>query len=217
MTGPPTLLSVTAFARTHDVSKAAAQKWEAKGYLTKREGKVWAEASDRTLQHAGLGRFSEVAAGRQPAAATGNPSVAAEVAAPTVARDDAGAIDFTEPETLRTLDAYVERLLSGEYPDMVEASTVKENALALKHVLAARKEAGRLVEVELAEQVLFEEFRAVRDAWLGFPARIAPLMAAELGVDADRLIEGLTAHVQQQLDDLGEPEADFQRGEDAGA
>ena len=209
MTGPPTLLSVAAFARTHGVSKAAAQKWEAKGYLVKREGKVWAEGSDRNLEHSGLGRFGEVAVQRQPEAATRLP-VAAVVAAPEVARDDAGAIDFEEPETVRSLDAFVEQLLGGDYADAMTADTVKANALALTRLLEARKAAGQLIEVEVAEQVIFEEFRAARDAWLNFPARIGATLASELGVDADRLIEGLSAHVQQQLEDLGEPEPDFQ-------
>jgi hypothetical protein len=33
----------------------------------------------------------------------------------------------------------------------------------------------------VAEEVLFNAFRQQRDAWLNWPSRVAPLMAADLG------------------------------------
>ena len=54
-----TLVSRPAFAKMHDVSKAAVQKWEARGAVVVVDGKISVEASDRILMHAGLGRFSE--------------------------------------------------------------------------------------------------------------------------------------------------------------
>ena len=104
---------------------------------------------------------------------------------------------------------FLDRVLAGEYADIVTAERVKENALAAKHLLSARRDAGSLVEIEAAESVLFETQRAQRDAWMNFPTRIGPLLAAELGLEADKVVEALTVHVHQQLDDLGEPEADF--------
>ncbi|WP_162986963.1 hypothetical protein [Sphingomonas paeninsulae] len=76
-------------------------------------------------------------------------------------------------------------------------------------MLAARRDAGSLVEIEVAETVLFDTQRSQRDAWMNFPTRVGPLLAAELGIDADKLVEALTTHVHQLLDDLGEPDADF--------
>lgn len=104
---------------------------------------------------------------------------------------------------------FLDRVLAGEYADIAVAERVKENALAAKHLLAARRDAGSLVEIETAESVLFETQRAQRDAWMNFPTRIGPLLAAELGLEGDKVVEALTVHVHQQLDDLGEPEADF--------
>lgn len=106
-------------------------------------------------------------------------------------------------------DNFLDKVLSGQFADQGHAERIKENALAAKHLLAARKDAGNLVEIELAERVLFETQRSQRDAWINFPTRIGPLLAAELGIEADKVVEALTAHVHQQLDDLGEPEADF--------
>ncbi len=45
---------------------------------------------------------------------------------------------------------------------------------------------------------------------LSWPSRIAPLLAAELGIDeGDRVAELLTAHVHKQVAKLGIPDADF--------
>lgn len=132
---------------------------------------------------------------------------AARKSAPPPTADDAEAAAgemFSEEA-----DDFLNKVLSGEFADHASAERIKENALAAKHLLAARKEAGHLVEIEMAESVLFETQRAQRDAWLNFPTRIGPLLAAELGIEADKVVEALTAHVHQQLDDLGDPEADF--------
>lgn len=104
---------------------------------------------------------------------------------------------------------FLSNVLAGVYADTATAERVKENALAAKHLLSARKDAGNLVEIETAETIIFEAQRAQRDAWLNFPTRIGPVLAAELGLEADKVVEALTVHVHQQLDDLGEPDADF--------
>lgn len=108
---------------------------------------------------------------------------------------------------------FVELVLNGEFFTTGEAEKIKENALALKHILDGRKKAGELIDAAVAEAVLFEEARASRDAWLNFPTRIGPLLAAQLGLEPERVVEALTDHVHQQLNDLGEPEADFRPGD----
>ncbi len=107
------------------------------------------------------------------------------------------------------LDDFIAKLLSGKFATTQEAERVKENGLALKHLLEARRRAGELIELDVAKAVVFEAARSERDAWLNFPSRIGPLLAADLGVEPERLIEALTAHVHQQLDDLGEPDLSF--------
>ena len=104
---------------------------------------------------------------------------------------------------------FIAAVLAGRFRLLGEAERVKENALAAKNLLAARKEAGDVVDIETAEAVLFEAARSTRDAWMNFPVRVGPLLAAELGVESDRVVEALTAHVQQLLLDLGEPDPDF--------
>jgi hypothetical protein len=114
-----------------------------------------------------------------------------------------------KPADLATLQTFIDRILGGEFVGEAEAIQVKENGLALKHMLDAQQKAGDLIALEVAEGILFETQRAQRDVWLNFPTKVGPLIAAELGVDADRLIEALTTHVHQQCADLGEPDADF--------
>lgn len=104
---------------------------------------------------------------------------------------------------------FIAEVLAGRFVLTGDAERVNGNALAAKNLLAARKAAGDLVDIELAEAVLFEQARQFRDAWMNWPARVGPLIAAELGVPPDPVVGALNKHVQQQLQDLGEPEAEF--------
>lgn len=90
--------------------------------------------------------------------------------------------------------------------DMV---TRKEEFAGRLRELEYRQKAGELIELETARQILFQEFRASRDAWMNWPMRYAALIAAELGVEADRVAETLTSYVHKQLATLGEPAGEF--------
>lgn len=113
------------------------------------------------------------------------------------------------PVVLSDLDAFVAQLMSGKIGSYAEAERIKENALALKHVLTARKEAGSLIEIEAAESVVFDASRSARDAWLNWPIKIGPLLAADLGLEADKVTEVLTSYVHQHVAEIGAPAADF--------
>ena len=103
-------------------------------------------------------------------------------------------------------------LAAGVYMSMDEARRVKENYLALLNQLDYEQKAGRLIELTHAERVVFETFRGVRDAWLNWPTRVGPLIAADLGCDAGQVTGVLNAHVHKQLSILGEGSADFSQG-----
>lgn len=103
----------------------------------------------------------------------------------------------------------------GELLDYQSALAKKENYQALLKQLEYEQKSGSLVDLATAENVLFEAARAQRDSWLSWPARIGPLLAAELGIDeADRVTEFLTAHVHKHVAKLGIPDADFVKHED---
>lgn len=91
-----------------------------------------------------------------------------------------------------------------------EARRIKENYLALLNKLEYQQRSGTLIELVLARGVLFDEARRARDAWLNWPAKVGPRLAAELGIDeADRVTEALTAHVHKQITELGEHDGEF--------
>lgn len=131
-----------------------------------------------------------------------------EVATPAQPRVATGPADPVEALTLGDED-FIASVLAGRFMSTAEAERIKENGLAAKNLLAARKEAGDVIDIEVAEAVLFEQARQIRDAWMNWPARVGPLIAAEIGVSADAVLEALNRHVQDQLKDLGEPDPDF--------
>ncbi|MGW8134185.1 hypothetical protein ACWGNZ_00905 [Sphingomonas zeae] len=219
------LVSLTAFATSHGASRQAAAKWKKAGVLKFSGDLVDIEQSDERMRSAGLGRFKSEAAGAQPTPATtprnrasvaprNQGKVAPQVAAvidEVVADFEAAAEDDEIDEEIAT--GFIEQLLAGQFRSKVEAVAIKENALALKHLLAAQKEASKLVEIEVAEAVIFDDRRAARDAWMAFPSRFAPLLAADLDIDGAMLAEALKPYVHQQLDELGEPDLDFSTDE----
>lgn len=215
------LLTITAYAETHGMKRQAVQNWVKRGFITLSGKMVDVPASDEALRKAGLGRFKTEAATVAPTPATSSrnsrrnkPAVAPEVVAviDEVVADFESAAEGDEiDEEIAT--GFIEQLLAGRFVTKVEAVAIKENALALKHLLAAQKEASKLVEIEVAEAVIFDDRRAARDAWMAFPSRFAPLLAADLDIDGATLAEALKPYVHQQLDELGEPDLDFSTDE----
>lgn len=84
-----------------------------------------------------------------------------------------------------------------------EALRVKENYLAMLRRLEYEERSGSLIELATAEAVMFEMFRAQRDAWLSWPTKAAPLIADALGLtDIERLCTALTEQVYRQIGEL---------------
>lgn len=82
----------------------------------------------------------------------------------------------------------------------------KEHFLALTRELQYRELQKALIPLEQAEAVMFEAGRAFRDHWANFVGRFAPLIAADLDVEADRVTEVLTGYVHKHAADVGEPD-----------
>lgn len=164
-------------------------------------GTGWRKQNRRAADSADIGADTR----KMSASNVRTPKRAKKVSAPSAEEAEAASEEMFSEE----VESFLDNVLAGNYADTGTAERVKENALAAKHLLAARRDAGHLVEIEQAEDVLFEMQRAQRDAWMNFPTRVGPVLAAELGVGADKVVEALTVHVHQQLDDIGEPEADF--------
>lgn len=101
----------------------------------------------------------------------------------------------------------LEVLVDGRVLKFADAQRLKETYLGKQRQLEFLERIGTLVSRKHAEALFFEASREARDAWLGWPARNATLMAADLGVDVQVLTETLAKYVRQHLDELGEPAA----------
>lgn len=98
----------------------------------------------------------------------------------------------------------------GAENDLAEAIRIKENYNALLKQLEYEEKSKLLIELDLARSVLFEEARSARDAWMNWPMRVGPKIAADLGLEADRVTEVLNSYVHKQISSLGEPEGVFE-------
>lgn len=101
----------------------------------------------------------------------------------------------------------------GAEHKLTEAIRIKENFNALLKQLEYEQKSGSLVDLDVARTALFNGARAARDSWLNWPMRVGPKIAADLGLEADRVTEVLLEHVHQQIADLGDPDAHFDDGQ----
>lgn len=223
---PKTLLNVTDFAKLHGVSLVTGYEWRKRGWLVLVGRKVDVEASNALVA-----KYRDPADGRAargpktklpplpplPVAAAApqlSPpgTVSVPLPPPTVHPAPPGRGSAVEGALLPPgADADPEilaRALGAEL-STEEARRVKENYLALKGKLEYERDSGNLVDLDTAKSILFSEARAVRDAWLNFSAKYGPMIAADLGLEADRVVLVLTGYVHKQVDSLGEPVGDF--------
>ena len=91
----------------------------------------------------------------------------------------------------------------------VQARTAHEIAKAHLARLRLQERKGELVDRASAAALVFRLAREERDAWINWPARVAALMAAELGVEAHPMQKVLEAHVRAQLAELAEVRPEF--------
>jgi len=110
----------------------------------------------------------------------------------------AGVADADPQEIVERADKFAEAVLAGRYVTLSEATIIKENALALKHMLAVRQTAGELVSKAAVVDAVFNSARQQRDIFLNWPSRIGPLLAADLNCDAGQ-VTGLLSEFVHEL------------------
>lgn len=91
----------------------------------------------------------------------------------------------------------------------VQARTAHEIAKAHLARLRLQERKGELVDRARATALVFRLAREERDAWANWPARVAALMAAELGVEAHPMQKLLECHVRSHLAELAEVRPEF--------
>jgi hypothetical protein len=91
----------------------------------------------------------------------------------------------------------------------LQARTTNEMLKAQERRLRLQKQRGELVDRSRAVALVFRLARQERDAWLGWPVRVAASMAADLGVSPHAMQTLLESHVRQHLEELADIQADF--------
>lgn len=107
-------------------------------------------------------------------------------------------------ETLRE-----QGLPAGGTVSFVQARTAHEIAKAHLARLRLQRLRGELVDRAQATALVFRLAREERDAWSNWPARIAALMAADLGTEPHALQSLLESHVRAHLAELAEVRPEF--------
>lgn len=88
--------------------------------------------------------------------------------------------------------------------DLYSSRAKKERFLAGLKELQYHALSGRLVDADVARRRVFELGRMDRDAWMNWPNRVASLMAADLGVEAVKLVVILEKYVREHLAERAE-------------
>src|SRR6266511_3552382 len=91
----------------------------------------------------------------------------------------------------------------------LQARTANEVLKAQERKMRLQKLRGELVDRARAVALVFRLARQERDAWAGWPTRVAAMMAAELGVGAHAMQTILETHVRQHLAELAEVRPEF--------
>jgi hypothetical protein len=213
------LVNQAEFARLMDVSRKTVTTWKASNLLVLAGGLVDVEASKKVLKkyrRDGAPAVTSTTVAARKKSAPGNSAGNAKKAAP----GNTPATQKTprkrpppKPDTLE-FEAEQELSLRGAKLTLNEARRLKENYLALLRELEYQEKTGSLVDLDLVKRVLFEEHRAQRDAWLNWPARVGPLIAAEFDLEADKLVGALNEHVHKHITQLGEPPLDLTAEQD---
>jgi hypothetical protein len=185
----PQGMSERQYAAHAGISRGAVQKARAAGRLVLfPDGSINVTASDAR-------RAAMTDPAKQRARAGGSASGVKPVSSAAI-----GAVR----ETLRE-----QGLPSGPRVPFVEARTAREIAMAhlARQKLQERK--GELVDRARATALVFRLAREERDAWLNWPARIAALIAAELGVDAHAVQKVIETYVRGHLEELADIRPEF--------
>ncbi|XHF49433.1 MAG: hypothetical protein PIK35_12295 [Enterobacter roggenkampii] len=183
------------FARLHGVSRKTVTMWKSRGWLIMSGDDIDVNASNAQLEKYRK-TISRPVANKASAPAKKH-SVPDLSSAMEAGEGDGSLLEGIARDFI---------LKNGAELSLDEARRVKENYLAALTKLEFQQKDGQLIEMAAAEEVLFNAFRQQRDAWLNWPSRVAPLVAADLGVPADRMTEVLIEHVHKHISVLGEPE-----------
>ena len=100
-------------------------------------------------------------------------------------------------------------LPAGGSVTFVQARTAHEIAKAHLARLRLQRMKNELIDRARTTAMVFRSAREERDTWINWPARVAALMASELGIEAPAMQKALETHARSQLTKLAEFKPDF--------
>ena len=103
--------------------------------------------------------------------------------------------------------------LSTGGASLLQARTVNEVVKAQTNKVRLAQLKGELVDRAQAIAHVFKLARAEREAWINWPNRITPILAAELGIDEHTLFVALDVAVRVHLEELGKHRISIENGE----
>ena len=187
------------YAKMRGVSESAVRKAIASGRITvEADGTIdpakadaqWATQTDPSKQ-------------RGPNAQAMAAETAASTARAAATKPVSRAAIESVGETLREAGAETDPAGGGEV-SFLRARMANEVLKAQTARVKLSKMKGELVDRARATTLVFDLARRERDAWQGWPARIAANMAADLGVDAHEMEQVLDKYLRAHLADLAE-------------
>ncbi len=182
-------ISIRAYAKTRGVSHVAVLKAAKAGRIQlEPDGTIDPAKADAAWQRS-----------TDPGRAKAKPKTTAEKLRP-VAEAAVGSVR----ETLKE-----QGLPASGNVTFVQARTAHEIAKAHLARLRLQERKGELVDRASAAALVFRLAREERDAWINWPARVAALMAAELGVESHAMQKVLETHVRAQLGEIAEVRPEF--------
>ncbi|WP_223291567.1 hypothetical protein [Defluviicoccus vanus] len=91
----------------------------------------------------------------------------------------------------------------------LQARTANEVLKAQERRIRLQTLKGELVDRARAVSLVFRLARQERDAWAGWPARVAAMMAADLGIGPHAVQSALEKYARQHLGELAELRTEF--------
>jgi hypothetical protein len=191
-------LSERAYAAHAGISRGAVQKARASGRLVLHaDGSIDAAASDARRMQA---TDPAMQRGRQRSPLRPVPEAAVGAVSETLREQGLPA-----PSATGGMGASAD----AKGVTYLQARTANEVLKAQERKMRVQKLRGELIDRARATALVFRLARQERDAWAGWPARIAAVMAADLGIGAHRMQSVLEAHVRQHLGELSDVRPDL--------
>ena len=115
-----------------------------------------------------------------------------------------GSIDADASDRRRAELATAGAGAAGASPRLIELREAHEAEKVRRARINNARLEGSLIDRAKAEALVFQLARQEREAWASWPARVAALIASEVGADPAKMEAALRRHVRRHLEELAD-------------